>query len=537
MSIGRLQWISQEPRSLENDEMYWGIVNAESQTVTFTNCQSDFDTKMYLIDSVGNYIQSQSTNSCDGDDCWDSNYCSTSLRETFTMDPLAVGTYTLMVTPWSSGGNYEVEMHCGSYNHTHSVTNGTNANYTMSTTSTWATDNGTLQDLGWSPNITLGECQGDCDWDSDCENGLICFQNNAYDAPPGCSGTPSQYMDYCYDPLWDGFATTEDEMSYTLSPSYAPTAEPSMSTGSRNDEDVSEALSGVHFEVTSTEYFDGESMDIGWIEYSHCKEGNNINNYNPDYSMDELIHLAQYAVTVKIMPSSDVPGLSETANYAVMADRCSNPIFALNYGYTMSWTVEESSAPVITGLANMDNWIGTDTAKSLMWSSCYGDDTFGAEPSTLDHGYVYHACGNTGGLHIRHDEEDRCWFDWYTYTGHNISVWLGFDANKERNCEFEYTMEDSLIDHNSTNGTSSSTFSWIRDMKWNWLNDLTNLVPDEIPFNLWVVVVTVVSVFLAYSFFRCCCWRKKKKSYKRVGYEDELESSDTDCDVMEPMNI
>ncbi len=191
--------------------------------------------------------------------------------------------------------------------------------------------------------------------------------------------------------------------------------------------------------ITSTENFGGKSLEIGWLEYSHCKEGNSGDSasiYNPDYSMDELLDLAQYAVTIKFLPSTDVPGQSETASYAVMAELCSNPIYALNRGYTMSWTVDETSQPpVVTGLATTDNWIG---ATELMSSVCYGDDSLGAEPTRIEVGYVYHACGNHGGLHIRQPgasgrpPNDLCYFDYGTNVGHDITVWFGFDAQGDR---------------------------------------------------------------------------------------------------------
>jgi len=58
-----------------------------------------------------------------------------------------------------------------------------------------------LQNMGWNPDFTLTECQGDCDDDSDCEDGLVCWQRmKRDDGPPGCSGTPDGSMDYCYDP-------------------------------------------------------------------------------------------------------------------------------------------------------------------------------------------------------------------------------------------------------------------------------------------------------------------------------------------------
>ena len=95
----------------------WGVImtfqNVLEQSVTFTNCNSQFDTKMYLYTS-GIEIQSQSTNACDGDDCTDSNYCNTTFRETFTMSRLDPDNYTLILMPFSSDsmGDYEITVFC-----------------------------------------------------------------------------------------------------------------------------------------------------------------------------------------------------------------------------------------------------------------------------------------------------------------------------------------------------------------------------------------------------------------------------------------
>jgi hypothetical protein len=45
-----------------------------------------------------------------------------------------------------------------------------------------------------------GECQGDCDKDSDCQSGLRCVQRDAGDPIPGCSGRSSSRNDYCARP-------------------------------------------------------------------------------------------------------------------------------------------------------------------------------------------------------------------------------------------------------------------------------------------------------------------------------------------------
>ena len=160
------------------------------------------------------------------------------------------------------------------------------------------------------------------------------------------------------------------------------------------------SLSDVAYQYTSTETFnDNIEMDIGWVEFASCAEGGNPTIINPQYTMDELLILAESAVTVKIMPSTDIPGVSETAAYTVKADLCSNPVYALNRGYTMSWVLDETTdPPVVAGLADTTNWIG---ATDMLANSCYGQDALGDEPSTLEEMYIYHACANVEGLNTQ----------------------------------------------------------------------------------------------------------------------------------------
>jgi len=47
----------------------------------------------------------------------------------------------------------------------------------------------------WNPNFILGECEGDCDSDDECEADLICYHN---EAPRECVGTmKTSNTDYC----------------------------------------------------------------------------------------------------------------------------------------------------------------------------------------------------------------------------------------------------------------------------------------------------------------------------------------------------
>jgi len=56
-----------------------------------------------------------------------------------------------------------------------------------------------LGNSGCKGSTKCGECQGDCDNDNDCSNGLKCFQREKGQNVPGCSGTAHKdNTDYCY---------------------------------------------------------------------------------------------------------------------------------------------------------------------------------------------------------------------------------------------------------------------------------------------------------------------------------------------------
>ena len=93
------------------------------------------------------------------------------------MNDLEEGTYTLLLAPYSYGGEYSVTVYCSS-------------------------PRTELEFLGWGPanRTALGECQGDCDSDDECEGDLVCFYNDAFETnvPDGCIGTAYDHVDYCH---------------------------------------------------------------------------------------------------------------------------------------------------------------------------------------------------------------------------------------------------------------------------------------------------------------------------------------------------
>lgn len=53
---------------------------------------------------------------------------------------------------------------------------------------------------GPESSLPLSLCQGDCNKDSDCADGLVCLSRTKDEPVPGCVGYPLDFFDYCVDP-------------------------------------------------------------------------------------------------------------------------------------------------------------------------------------------------------------------------------------------------------------------------------------------------------------------------------------------------
>jgi hypothetical protein len=78
------------------------------------------------------------------------------------------------------------------------------SNITYSNATITSSEEGSLQFVGWS-ETGLDECQGDCDTDNDCIDGLICMKRDSESEirkVPGCAPSPlvTDNIDICYDP-------------------------------------------------------------------------------------------------------------------------------------------------------------------------------------------------------------------------------------------------------------------------------------------------------------------------------------------------
>jgi len=76
--------------------------------------------------------------------------------------------------------------------------------------------------------LQLGECQGDCDSNSDCRGGLVCYQRGRGDRVPGCSGKNlGTTRDYCVQSNSNQRNTDSEPAGFS-----APAPAPATSTSS-----------------------------------------------------------------------------------------------------------------------------------------------------------------------------------------------------------------------------------------------------------------------------------------------------------------
>mmetsp|Transcript_29890 Transcript_29890/g.56042 ORF Transcript_29890/g.56042 Transcript_29890/m.56042 type:complete len:620 (-) Transcript_29890:227-2086(-) len=126
----------------------------------------------------------------------------------------------------------------------------------------------------------LQRCQGDCDTDADCADGLLCLQRTYGETVPGCSGFSWPAMDYCYDPHCGTPPTdapTEPPSSSTEAPgtpaldsSRGPDGSANMPKCAGDCDEDSDCASGLRcFQRSGTTPVPGCSGD-GTSDYDYC---------------------------------------------------------------------------------------------------------------------------------------------------------------------------------------------------------------------------------------------------------------------------
>lgn len=118
--------------------------------------------------------------------------------------------------------------------------------------------------------INLGICEGDCDYDSDCQPGLKCLKRDGDSPVPGCNGTPKYRWDYC--------VPKDDSQISTESPTASPTPKPASCEICTNDKRT-------NFMITNDETCEDWPLTAArcnmdyWIDNKFCRK---MCNYEGD---------------------------------------------------------------------------------------------------------------------------------------------------------------------------------------------------------------------------------------------------------------
>ena len=128
-----------------------------------------------------------------------------------------------------------------------------------------------LKFVGADPSGMLGQCEGDCDNDGQCQSGLVCYQKDAGSpgTVPGCQGTDTSRNDYCIDPA---DLSTPPTGSPPTGPSPTPPAPTPSSSSSLQDFKLK-----LYWEEGY--YWQEETFERKWCmrcRGGHCSIGENL---------------------------------------------------------------------------------------------------------------------------------------------------------------------------------------------------------------------------------------------------------------------
>ena len=172
------------------------------------------------------------------------------------------------------------------------------------------------------------------------------------------------------------------------------------------------------------------SIQVGWITVMSCETNGSEPSFIFDYSADDIVTLAENAISLRIQP----PGGQFHANYTdltVTAMPYSTPIVDyLNNHLEVSYDGTGSDGTGWTS-ANSSNWIGSTSAKARLHNRCINHGKYYDIRSK-----IYHSCNNADGLHIFPDMLDEignavCHWSSHLYTKIPVGIEILFGYSLE----------------------------------------------------------------------------------------------------------
>eukprot|EP01084_Bolivina_argentea_P172160 298234_1 len=191
-------------------------------------------------------------------------------------------------------------------------------------------------------------------------------------------------------------------------------------------------LAPITCDETTTESYDSTTRDICWIIIASCIDSGSLPG-NPTTlvrTKSFIQSVLPHAISIKFVPpGSKSNGAYNT--YAVVAKPCSNPVWAINNEYEVTFTVDTGNGEIIEdwpGWVPSNDWIGQAGALGRL-------DNEGNEVGTYPRSIfnMMYQSTDTNGLHIG-AEYPYCGWDYGNNSPEDIEVYIGFETHKESDC-------------------------------------------------------------------------------------------------------
>eukprot|EP00484_Ammonia_sp_Unknown_P000462 CAMPEP_0197022490 /NCGR_PEP_ID=MMETSP1384-20130603/3357_1 /TAXON_ID=29189 /ORGANISM="Ammonia sp." /LENGTH=309 /DNA_ID=CAMNT_0042450545 /DNA_START=90 /DNA_END=1016 /DNA_ORIENTATION=+ len=177
---------------------------------------------------------------------------------------------------------------------------------------------------------------------------------------------------------------------------------------------------------------------IAWVKAIDTQDSGTWTYEAPFNDLDGFVDIAQYATSFKWVTNEFISWTVE----------CSNPVWAMNHGYELSYTVDETTG-LVTGVGDGHDW--QNSGWNFLASSCLLDTEEGSPPNLLTD-VIYWACGNTNGLRIN-PSTGQASVNWGW--GGAIDIYLGFDATWSTDCYGDALLAGTICDESAI-----ATFDW-----------------------------------------------------------------------------
>jgi hypothetical protein len=242
--------------------------------------------------------------------------------------------------------------------------------------------------ISCTPGNPCALCEGDCDIDADCGDGLACFQRVSTENPwgriPGCAGDGRKNVDYCYNPE----APSRDGELLKLITLYEDCTSDNPCDKCYGDCDNEDQCVG-NLKCYQRRNYDNEWEGVpgcyssGWRAWDYCYDPGDTPGPTPDhmpapYTTMETTAAPTPNISIPMLTHSPtpVPTTSSPIAKVTVKPTTTSPIAAMTPEPTAASPIPEpTTVPVVTPTSSSDELVSLsiDCTTEKKCERCFGD--------------------------------------------------------------------------------------------------------------------------------------------------------------------